>query len=354
MMLRIYNGNALRIAALVGAAWAAAILIVIACFDPRASAAGWLVGFAFWAQILVGALTLSMIHRLTGGRWGDAAAPAIAPAAEAMPLLILLAIPLFLAAPVLYPWWHRPDAIKPDVLSHYLNAPAFIVRSLIALVGWSALAWFLPRNSGPRGQLLAALGLAFHALVISSVAVDWFLSFEAPFTSSSFGASIAISSLAAALAWATVTPPASKEDETAFGDIGALLLTTILGLAYIDFMAVLVIWYGDIPREEIWFVERANLPWSFLATASFVLVVLLPVAALLLSQVRNNRRPLRVVGACVLAGLCCYDTYLIAPPAGIAALVTALTAIVGIGLALTAILSGDAFWLSSPERADAH
>ena len=105
-----------------------------------------------------------MIHRLTGGRWGELAAPAIAPAAAATPLLIVLAIPLFIAIPTLYPWSHHPDAIKPDVLSYYLNTPAFIVRTVLALVGWTALAILLPRNAGPRGRLLAALGLVFHAI----------------------------------------------------------------------------------------------------------------------------------------------------------------------------------------------
>ena len=78
----------LRNAALVGAAWAAVLLIVAALLDPKAAAAGWLVGFAFWAQLLVGALTLIMIYRLTGGRWGEVAAPVIEPAAAAVPLLV--------------------------------------------------------------------------------------------------------------------------------------------------------------------------------------------------------------------------------------------------------------------------
>ena len=88
-----------RNAAFVGAALAAALLIIAAFFDPKAAAAGWLVGFAFWAQILVGSLTLIMIHRLTSGRWGEIIAPAIAPAAATLPLLILLAVPLFIAMP---------------------------------------------------------------------------------------------------------------------------------------------------------------------------------------------------------------------------------------------------------------
>jgi hypothetical protein len=246
--------------------------------------------------------------------------------------------------PVLYPWQHGEGAVKPDVLSYYLNIPSFVLRSAIALSGWSALAWLLPRLDGARGQLGAALGLVFYALTISSVGIDWFLAPEAPFTSSSFGASVAITSLVAALAWIVTVLPDQKDQGT-IGDIGGLLLATILGLTYIDFMAVLVIWYGDLPREETWFVERGHLPWLALAVAAFVLASLFPVLALLLSRIRNARKPLQRVGICTLIGIAVYVAYLIAPPAGAWALLTTLFAIVGIGLALVGL---GVFGLSAP------
>lgn len=343
----------LRNAAYVGAAWAAVLLIVAALLDPKAAAAGWLAGFVFWMQILVGSLTLVMIHRLTGGRWGELVAPIVEPATAAVPLLIPLAVPLFIAIPALYPWLGHADAIKPDVVSYYLNVPSFVVRALLALVGWSALALLLPRVNGHTGRLLAAQGLVFHALIVSSVSIDWYLSLEAPFTSSSFGASVAVSALVGALAWAALAAPMPRDDP-AIGDIGALFLATILGITYIDFMVVLVIWYGDLPREEIWFVERDHWPWAAFAVAAFLCTSLLPVLALLLASVRRARGPLRAVGGCTLIGLACYDVYLVAPPAGGRAVLTALLAVIGIGLALCGLyLSGVTTLLRAREPADA-
>lgn len=324
------------IAGLIGGV--AALLGVVGCaiVDPAAASAGWLVGFVFWAQIPVGSLSLMMIHRLTSGDWGEIIAPATEPAAASIPLLVLLAVPIFVAIPALYPWAQQPPTVKPDVLSLYLNRPAFVVRSLVALAGWSALAFLLPRAAGARGQLLAAFGLVFHAAIISSVSIDWYLSMEAPFTSSSFGASVAVSSLVAALAWAAVWMPA-PDDEPAVGDVGALLLATILGITYIDFMAVLVIWYSDLPREEVWFVARGDLPWTALAVAAFALGSLIPTLALIQSRVRNNRRPLRVIGLTTLVGIAANDAYLIAPPRGVAVLASALLAIIGIGLIIIGV-----------------
>ena len=94
----------------------------------------------------------------------------------------------------------------------------------------------------------------------------------------------------------------------------------MLGITYIDFMAVLVIWYGDLPHEEIWFVERDRLAVERGGAGGLPAGVAVPALALLLAQVRNASGPLRAVGVCVLAGLACYDAYLIAPPAGALAL----------------------------------
>ena len=324
-----------------GAVVAAAGLVIATLFDPKAAAAGWLVGFAFWSQVLIGSLLLLMIHRLTSGRWGEIIAPALLPAAASIPLLLLLAIPLFIAIPVLYPWFAQAPAIKPDVLSRYLNAPFFIVRSLIALIGCTALAILLPRTTSIRGQLIAALGLVFYGIAISIVAVDWYLSLEAPFTASSFGASIAILQLIAAMAWAVVIAPEAEGDENT-SDLGALMLAFVLGITYIDFMAVLVIWYGDLPHEEAWFVKRDVLPWSVLAVGAFVLVSVVPIFLLMLSRVRASRTALRLLGAAVLIGLALYDVYLIAPPFGISALIPSLLSLIAIGLALTGWMLGGA------------
>jgi hypothetical protein len=319
-----------------GAALLALGVLACAAFAPKAAAAGWLIGFAFWSEVSVGSLLLMMIHRLTGGRWGDALRPVLAPLAATIPLLFALVIPLFVAIPQLYPWARAAGDVKADVLAAYLNTPLFVTRSLIAIAGWSVLAYALPRFLDGRGQLLGAVGLVFHCVVIGGIGFDWILSLEPPFASSSFGASVAVTQLIAALAFALVLAPEPEGDPVA-GDLGGLLLAFILGITYIDFMAVLVIWYGDVPRTAAWFVLRNRFPWMALAWASFVLGSLLPIGALFASTIRASRARLRIVGGCALVGLLVYHAYLVAPPFGPLALVPALLATLAIGLAVIAL-----------------
>jgi hypothetical protein len=201
--------------------------------------------------------------------------------------------------------------------------------------------------------VLAALGLIFNALAVSSVSIDWYLSLEVPFNSSSFGATIAIASLAAALAWAALIAPLPPTDP-ALGDLGGLLLATLLGLTYMNFMAVLVIWYGDLPTESVWFVERVQFPWWLFAWAAFILASLLPIFALMISKLRSDRGALRVIGCGVLIGLVAFDIYLIAPPAGAAAILPAVLSILAIGFLLIGLDIGRVSRLtSSREIADA-
>jgi hypothetical protein len=335
---------------LIRASFAMAGLVMTATFAPRTAAAGWLVGFVLWSQIPVGSLVLMMIHRLTGGRWGDVLHPAFASAARFMPLLFVLIVPIFVAIPLLAPWAHHADGVKSDVISYYLNTPFLIGRSLIAIAGWSALAFILPRTAGPLGQLLAALGLVFHAVVISAVSVDWILSFEPPFISSSFGASVAITQLIAALAWAILwRSPALDHPVT--GDIGGLLLAFVLAITYVDFMAFLVMWYSDLPSRMSWFLERDHFPWTLLATGAFIFGSMAPILALLLERVRNGVRELRAVAISVLAGLAFDYAWLIAPPFRGRSLASAVLASIAIGLLFAAAAGRPARNAIIPPRA---
>ena len=127
---------------------AAAVLVIAAVFEPKIAAAGWLVGFTFWARILLGSLTLAMIHRLTSGRWANRCARNRA-GLRCSTAPDRFAIPVFVAIPVLYPWVHgAPGTTKHEVLLYYLNVPSYIARSMVALLGWSALALLLPRTIG--------------------------------------------------------------------------------------------------------------------------------------------------------------------------------------------------------------
>ncbi len=315
-------------------------MVIFLIFAPRAAAGGWLVAFLFWSSISIGSVTAMMIHALTGGRWGWRFNAVFMPSAATVPLMALLFAPVLAALPAFYGWALGSGSVEPDVSQFYLNAPYFIGRSLIAFFGWSLLAYTLPRLTGWAAVLTAAIGLVFHGLIIGLIGVDWILSLEPPFISTSFGASLAVTQLAAALAWALIASP-DREEDTGLGDLAGLLLATLLGLTYINFMALLIIWYGDLPNRVFWFVQRDHWPWMLIAVLAFVGGSVIPIFSLFLARVRYSASWLRVVGIIVLAGIAIYYVYLIAPPFGVLSIAAAVVALVAIGaLSVALVVTG--------------
>jgi hypothetical protein len=275
-----------------------------------AIARGWLVAWLVWSAVPVGSLVLMLIHRVTGGRWGEALAPALRPAAALVPLAALTFLGVALSLPALYPWAADPGTVKPDVAELYLGPALFDLRAALALAGWSVLT--LLCLAGRCGPLAAALGLSFYGLTISLVAVDWLLSVEPHFTSSAFAANIALHQILAALAWAAVASPPGL-DETRASDLSGLLLATLLGVLYLGLMSYIVAWYGDLPEKAAWYLKRGTGPWIAVLLASLAAGGLLPFAALLFARIRRSAAALRVVGLLVLIGIALHLAWYVLP-----------------------------------------
>jgi hypothetical protein len=271
---------------------------------------GWLVAFAIWSLCPVGSMALLLIHHLTGGEWGRAAVPILRPAAAAIPLVALAFVPVLAGLAEIYPWAADPSAIPADVARWYLSEPSFALRAVITLAGWSVLGVVFAAGLGSR--LLAGLGLAFFGLTISLVAVDWYLSLEPHYVSSAFAAMIAIQQLLAALAVVALIGTPLIEGKMA-GDIGALLIATLLGVVYLELMSFVVAWYGDLPEKAAWFLRRAGSEWIAILIIAIALGAVLPFGMLLVKAIRRSRQGLRVAGGLILFGSILHMMWLLVP-----------------------------------------
>ena len=300
---------------------------------------GWLVAFAVVGSIPIGSMIWVLIHRLTGGEWGFAAAPVLRPAAAMSPMLIVAFAPVLVGLHQIYPWAADPTTIPADVAHWYLNGTSFLLRSLIALVGWSFLSLLFSAGLGSR--LLAGLGLAFFGLTISLVAVDWYLSLEPHYVATAFAAMIAIQQLLMALAVTALIGPPTIEGKVT-GDLGALLIATLLGVVYLGFMTFVVAWYGDLPEKASWFLKRSSSGWLSVLITALAVGAVLPFGMLLMQRVRQSRQGLRIASALILFGTLLHFVWLLVPAFGDQVLVVA-AACAGIAvLLLVSYLTGPA------------
>jgi hypothetical protein len=297
------------------------VILFIEIWGPAHTLArGWLLAFGIWSGFPVGSLVLLMIHRLTGGRWGIALAPVLMPAALFVPVVALAFVPIAFSPRAIYPWAN--DASIASGLHLYLNVPGFILRAMIALVGWSALGIAFACRFG--GRLLAGLGLAFYGATISLVAIDWFMSVEPSYTSSAFGATIAVQQILTALAIVAVVGPSNLSEERA-SDLAAFLIAALLGVIYLSFMTFIVDWYGNLPPKAAWYLKRSHGGWGPTISGSAAFAVL-AFGLLLKQSIRRSQMGLRLAGIAALVAIALHMAWLLVPsfPAQTSAIFAAL------------------------------
>ena len=311
--------------ALVVAVLSTAILVGGAFFHLRDAAGAWLFGFVLVAGVPVGALSLKLIGRLTGGVWYSSLEPTLTALSLLIPVVGIGAVPVLLSASLLYPWVSS-GAHDPSVGTFYLNAPLFVLRTIVAFAGWSILALDLLPSEGQRGRIVAGLGLVFHAVVTTFLAYDWLLALTPGFTSSAFGTETIIVWMLSALALATVL--ARDVPRKATYDIAGLMAAMVMGAGYMVFFQFLIIWYGDLPDTVKFYLARENVIGIVLMVASLLVGLVVPMFSLAFEPVRGSIGLLRGVALLVLAGIVLYRGWLVLALFGPTAWVLAPVAVI--------------------------
>jgi len=280
-------------------ALAVGVVGVAACLgglagDRGALALSYLAAYLFWSGVSIGALALVMIHRLTGGQWGEAIRRPLSAAIRALPLAALLFVPIAVALSTLYVW-ARPDVLAASELlqkkTWYLNVPFFFGRAAIYFIVWIGLGLVLVRRSAVRGDRAlgrwSAAGLILYGITTSFAAVDWFMTLLPEWYSSIFGMLVgvgdALSALAFAIVAAIVLPGADarRAEPKVRRDLGNFLLMLVLLWAYLAFMEYLTIWAGNQPHAIAWYVPRVETQWRWLGVFLMLFHFLVPFLLLL-------------------------------------------------------------------------
>ena len=275
-----------------------AIALLVGVQSPDGMRHFWhsyLVAICFWTSLSLGALFFIAIQLLTRSGWSVAlrriaeifAASITVNAITFVPILV----GLILGQSSLY-IWNDPALAATDELirnkTPYLNAPFFVLRSIIYFVAWSYLARKFWRgsfqqdtNGDPeitlRLERLSAPALLVSALTVTFASIDWIVSLDPHWFSSIFGIYFFSGSIVGFLAALTLcvallqrrsglmTMVAEKHRH----DLGKLLFGFNCFWAYIAFSQYLLIWYANIPEETAWFKARQSGGW---ATVSLLLI----------------------------------------------------------------------------------
>ncbi|TWU38462.1 hypothetical protein [Novipirellula artificiosorum] len=292
--------------------------------DSHFSMSAYLTAFIYCLTIALGALFFVLIQHLSRAGWSVV----VRRVAE---LIMLMLVPLaVLFIPIVVSLWTGEGTIykwdDPAFAEHhhipaavwenktlYLEPNFFAARAVIYFVIWIGLAVYFFRSSvtqdetgekriTERMQKWSAPALILLSLSMSFAMFDWVMSLAPMWFSTMFGVYLfsgGILSAHCAIAAGTylLQKTGAMRDEVTvehYHDLGKYIFGFVFFWIYIAFSQYLLIWYGAIPEETIWFYHRQLGIWGVLSLVLVFFHWILPFIGTMSRHVR--RRPTLVFG----------------------------------------------------------
>lgn len=325
---------------------AASFLYLINGQHPEKAWHAYHINFLLWSAVAQGGLLFSMVMHLCKARWSGPLAGLSEAFAGFFPVSFVLFLVLFLGREHLFPWLHH-DLHGKEV---WLNMPFLFTRDFIGLLALYGLGFAYLFNSlklkrhgrtrtnkdghgrTPTGEdeaairskmsLFAVLYSLSYALVLSLIGFDLVMSMDPHWISTLFGAYAFVKAfyigLGALLILASIVyliqGEASPLRPSHFHDLGKLFFGFCLVWADFFYAQFVVIWYGNLPEETHYIIQRTMTPpWSGLAWFVFILCFIAPFFILLNKRVKTKPVFMLVLSSAIIVGIWLEHLLLLGP-----------------------------------------
>ncbi len=268
--------------------------------DPTFFAKSYLLAFLFALAICLGALFFVTVQHLTRAGWSVAVRRPAEAIAQNLRWIWILFLPIVWLA-----WTHRLDVLYPWAnLDHvrsvapaeaellekkavFFELPFFFGRAIAYFVVWGVLSGIFWRASvrqdtegGTRlssfCRRISGPGMILFGVTSTLAAVDWGMSLSPAWFSTMFGVYFFAACATCGISVITLSCLALQRAGLLRGvittehyhDLGKLLFAFgIVFWAYIAFSQYMLIWYGNIPEETVWYMPRQVGGWLWLSWA---------------------------------------------------------------------------------------
>jgi hypothetical protein len=269
----------------------------------RGGAASYLAAWLVLLALPVGALPVTIVAERFGARvrarGGVEMLAGLRRLMALMPVAALLALPLLVLAPRLYPWAGAPA--RTPLAALWFTVPFFLARVVAYLAAWTwlALRFARPFDAPGEGRTVPAVGL--HAVVGTLFVTDVIGSLDPRLDSALLGLLVLTAwsglAFAAAILLAWEEPEPVGRGRTAPGRGRLVPLVVLLGLwAYLHFLQFLIVWSANLPHEVAWYFARGGWLGRALSIVAGAVVVLAGLATL-----RPGRPTTRILAGAALA-----------------------------------------------------
>lgn len=308
--------------------------------SPRQFYFSYLVAWSFGLSLTLGALFFVLIQHLTRARWSVVVRRIPEALIVSFPLLAVLGIPLLFGMHDLYHWTHHEliDPASPEFdpviagKAGYLNVPFFLARIAFYFIVWSYLSWRLYTTSirqdvegdpalTVRMRRMSAWGIALTAITTAFASYDVLMSLDPHWFSTIFGiyffggSFLSIMALMIVIARLYQRGGMLRQTISAehYQDLGKFMFGFVVFWAYIAFSQYMLIWYGNLPEETVWYRHRLEHGWEYHSAALLVLHFAVPFVVLI-SRWAKRMLPLLAFMAVWMLVMHWFDLHWIAMP----------------------------------------
>jgi hypothetical protein len=156
-----------------------------------------------------------------------------------------------------------------------------------------------------RLQYLSGMGLLLYGLTVTFAAVDWVMSLEPHWFSTMYGLLFIVGQGVTVLAFVVLMLRVLAQHEPYSGivraqhfhDYGNLMLAFVMLWAYTAFSQFLIIWTGNLPEENVWYLHRMTDGWQYFATFLLLFHWAVPFVWLLSRKAKRRAETLALVAA---------------------------------------------------------
>ena len=291
---------------------------------------GYMIGFVFCWSIVLGSLFFVALQHATGSVWSVVLRRCAEALAAPMWVLAVLFIPLLLVAllepsSTIFPWRNPTDAMAEQakhVKGAYLDENAFVIRTVVFFAIWVLFSFFFVRGSLRQDQggsaattgtlrRFSPLFLILFAFTLTFASFDWLMSLEPNWFSTIYGvytfAGVTLSGLAAItlvvvglLRSGKIAPELVRKDH--LYSLGGLLFAFTCFWGYISFSQFMLIWYGGMPEETVYYIKRIENGWLPITWAVVFARFFIPFFFLLSRKAKMDGRKLIQISIFILLG----------------------------------------------------
>ncbi len=318
-----------------------ALVSVVACVagyiqDPARFFRSYMVAFSFTAAIGLGAFFFVMVQYLTGSAWSVTVRRIMENIMITLPLGAVLFIPIAFGLHDIYSWTNA-EAVAGDAMlrakSGFLNENFFLIRTAVYFVLWSIWIFSIYHQSTKQDtersarqmhiiSRWSAPGLFLVVVVGTLASYDWLMSIQPKWYSTIFGLYILSGGGLAFMAVMTLICLGFRRagilthsiNIEHFHDLGKWMFAMTAFYTYIAFSQYLLIWYANLPEETIWYRNRMEGNWLWVALAMPFIRFLIPFFILLCRPAKRSLKLLGIMAVWILV-VQYVDLYWIVMPA---------------------------------------